>query len=152
MREHRHQISIDFILQSAPSDCKNIYMFTSRCKFNFLQLVWVGTLKRKHLSWVGYIFANFSPLLIMQFDVTFPAIPCSLLSIDAMDISGEQHLDIVCPARFGFMPLYSYVTLPILSVFPLVPFCCLVIYFSEQFFFIKSAETRYTEEKNWCEW
>uniref|UniRef100_A0A2N9FAT1 Endoplasmic reticulum vesicle transporter N-terminal domain-containing protein n=1 Tax=Fagus sylvatica TaxID=28930 RepID=A0A2N9FAT1_FAGSY len=29
-----------------------------------------------------------------KFDVTFPAVPCSLLSLDAMDISGEQHLDI----------------------------------------------------------
>ncbi|WRX14505.1 Endoplasmic reticulum vesicle transporter [Theobroma cacao] len=35
---------------------------------------------------------NFS--LDMQFDVTFPAIPCTLLNLDAMDISGEQHLDI----------------------------------------------------------
>lgn len=34
----------------------------------------------------------------MQFDVTFPVIPCSLLSLDAVDISGEQHLDIVCIA------------------------------------------------------
>uniref|UniRef100_A0A5B6ZN21 Putative endoplasmic reticulum-Golgi intermediate compartment protein 3 n=1 Tax=Davidia involucrata TaxID=16924 RepID=A0A5B6ZN21_DAVIN len=32
--------------------------------------------------------------LHINFDVTFPAIPCSLLSLDAMDISGEQHLDI----------------------------------------------------------
>jgi len=32
--------------------------------------------------------------LHIAFDVTFPAVPCSLLSIDAMDISGEQHLDI----------------------------------------------------------
>ena len=32
----------------------------------------------------------------MQFDVTFPALPCSILSLDAMDISGEQHLDVVC--------------------------------------------------------
>ncbi|XWS54489.1 hypothetical protein CRYUN_Cryun10bG0094000 [Craigia yunnanensis] len=32
--------------------------------------------------------------LRINFDVTFPAIPCTLLSIDAMDISGEQHLDI----------------------------------------------------------
>lgn len=32
--------------------------------------------------------------LRINFDVTFPAIPCSLLSLDAMDISGEQHLDI----------------------------------------------------------
>lgn len=35
----------------------------------------------------------------MQFDVTFPVIPCSLLSLDAVDISGEQHLDIVCTAK-----------------------------------------------------
>ncbi|XVF01594.1 hypothetical protein REPUB_Repub04eG0101900 [Reevesia pubescens] len=32
--------------------------------------------------------------LSINFDVSFPAIPCSLLSIDAMDISGEQHLNI----------------------------------------------------------
>ncbi|MBA0815722.1 hypothetical protein Gohar_000475 [Gossypium harknessii] len=32
--------------------------------------------------------------LRINFDVTFPAIPCSILSVDAMDISGEQHLDI----------------------------------------------------------
>ncbi|XP_038681806.1 endoplasmic reticulum-Golgi intermediate compartment protein 3-like [Tripterygium wilfordii] len=32
--------------------------------------------------------------LHISFDVTFPAIPCSLLSLDAMDISGEQHFDI----------------------------------------------------------
>ncbi|KAK9286843.1 hypothetical protein L1049_015248 [Liquidambar formosana] len=32
--------------------------------------------------------------LRINFDVTFPAIPCSVLSLDAMDISGEQHLDI----------------------------------------------------------
>ncbi|KAJ7968181.1 endoplasmic reticulum-Golgi intermediate compartment protein 3-like [Quillaja saponaria] len=32
--------------------------------------------------------------LHINFDVTFPAIPCSILSLDAMDISGEQHLDI----------------------------------------------------------
>ncbi|KAK8558779.1 hypothetical protein V6N13_098417 [Hibiscus sabdariffa] len=30
----------------------------------------------------------------INFDVTFPAIPCTLLSVDTMDISGEQHLDI----------------------------------------------------------
>ncbi|PNX75491.1 endoplasmic reticulum-golgi intermediate compartment protein 3-like, partial [Trifolium pratense] len=28
------------------------------------------------------------------FDVTFPALACSILSLDAMDISGEQHLDV----------------------------------------------------------
>ncbi|GAB2217221.1 hypothetical protein Droror1_Dr00000393 [Drosera rotundifolia] len=32
--------------------------------------------------------------LRINFDVTFPALPCSLLSVDAMDISGEQHLDV----------------------------------------------------------
>ncbi|KAL5857297.1 hypothetical protein ACOSQ3_004755 [Xanthoceras sorbifolium] len=32
--------------------------------------------------------------LRITFDVTFSAIRCSLLSLDAMDISGEQHLDI----------------------------------------------------------
>ncbi|CDO97460.1 unnamed protein product [Coffea canephora] len=32
--------------------------------------------------------------LHINFDVTFPAIRCSLLSLDAMDISGEEHLDI----------------------------------------------------------
>lgn len=34
--------------------------------------------------------------LQVQFDVTFAALPCSILSLDAMDISGEQHLDVVC--------------------------------------------------------
>lgn len=32
--------------------------------------------------------------LRINFDVTFPAIPCILLSLDAMDIMGEQHFDI----------------------------------------------------------
>ncbi|KAG8368684.1 hypothetical protein BUALT_Bualt15G0071300 [Buddleja alternifolia] len=32
--------------------------------------------------------------LRINFDVTFPAIPCTLLSVDAMDISGERHMDI----------------------------------------------------------
>jgi hypothetical protein len=34
-------------------------------------------------------------LLRVQFDVTFPKMPCSWLSLDAMDISGEMHLDVV---------------------------------------------------------
>ncbi|KAH7575622.1 hypothetical protein JRO89_XS02G0166300 [Xanthoceras sorbifolium] len=33
-------------------------------------------------------------ITVIIFDVTFSAIRCSLLSLDAMDISGEQHLDI----------------------------------------------------------
>ncbi|KAJ9162471.1 hypothetical protein P3X46_022240 [Hevea brasiliensis] len=32
--------------------------------------------------------------LRINFDVTFPAIPCTLLSIDAKDIMGEEHFDI----------------------------------------------------------
>ncbi|XP_043723495.1 endoplasmic reticulum-Golgi intermediate compartment protein 3-like [Telopea speciosissima] len=32
--------------------------------------------------------------LRVNFDVTFPALACTLLSVDAMDISGEQHYDI----------------------------------------------------------
>jgi len=32
--------------------------------------------------------------LRINFDVTFPNIPCTLLSVDAMDISGERHMDI----------------------------------------------------------
>ena len=31
----------------------------------------------------------------MQFDVTFPALQCSIISLDAMDISGQEHLDVV---------------------------------------------------------
>ncbi|KAK1279554.1 Protein disulfide-isomerase 5-4 [Acorus gramineus] len=30
----------------------------------------------------------------VKFDVTFPSLACSLLSVDSMDISGEQHYDI----------------------------------------------------------
>ncbi|XP_057976642.1 uncharacterized protein LOC131163855 [Malania oleifera] len=32
--------------------------------------------------------------LRINFDITYPAIPCTILSLDAMDISGEQHFDI----------------------------------------------------------
>ncbi|XAR62174.1 hypothetical protein NMG60_11016826 [Bertholletia excelsa] len=32
--------------------------------------------------------------LPINFDITFPAIQCSILSLDAMDISGNQHLDV----------------------------------------------------------
>ncbi|XP_010535613.1 PREDICTED: endoplasmic reticulum-Golgi intermediate compartment protein 3-like [Tarenaya hassleriana] len=32
--------------------------------------------------------------LQINFDVTFPALACSIISLDAMDISGEQHLDV----------------------------------------------------------
>lgn len=33
-------------------------------------------------------------MLQINFDVTFPTLACSILSVDAMDISGEQHLDV----------------------------------------------------------
>ncbi|CAA7401714.1 unnamed protein product [Spirodela intermedia] len=32
--------------------------------------------------------------LRINFDVTFPALACSMLSLDALDISGEEHLDV----------------------------------------------------------
>lgn len=32
--------------------------------------------------------------LRINFDVTFPALQCSILSLDAMDISGEEHFDV----------------------------------------------------------
>ncbi|XP_006650004.1 endoplasmic reticulum-Golgi intermediate compartment protein 3-like [Oryza brachyantha] len=32
--------------------------------------------------------------LHINFDVTFPALPCSLVAVDTMDVSGEQHYDI----------------------------------------------------------
>jgi hypothetical protein len=32
---------------------------------------------------------------LVQFDVTYPHLACSILSLDAMDVSGEQHLDVV---------------------------------------------------------
>lgn len=38
-------------------------------------------------------------LLLLQFDVDFPRMPCSWLSLDAMDISGEMHLDVVSSCK-----------------------------------------------------
>lgn len=37
----------------------------------------------------------FSMCGCVQLDVTFPGLACSVVSLDAMDISGEQHLDVV---------------------------------------------------------
>ncbi|RWV91103.1 hypothetical protein GW17_00046639 [Ensete ventricosum] len=31
---------------------------------------------------------------LLFFDITFPSLPCTLLSVDTVDISGEQHYDI----------------------------------------------------------
>ena len=49
-----------------------------------------------------------------QFDITFPALPCEWLSLDAMDISGEMHLDVVrdTAGRLGY-PACN-----------LAPYCC----------------------------
>lgn len=40
--------------------------------------------------------------LVWQFDMNFPALACSILSVDAMDISGELHLDVVCDILFVY--------------------------------------------------
>lgn len=32
---------------------------------------------------------------MLQFDVDFPRMPCAWISLDAMDISGDMHLDVV---------------------------------------------------------
>ena len=34
-------------------------------------------------------------LFMVQLDITFPALACSVVTLDAMDVSGEQHLDVV---------------------------------------------------------
>ena len=49
--------------------------------------------------------SNLILFLLVQFDMSFPAIPCSILSIDAIDVSGEQHLDIVCDASISALSL-----------------------------------------------
>jgi hypothetical protein len=44
------------------------------------------------------IFCNV--ISILQFDISFPSIPCTLLSVDTTDISGEKHHDIVCSLSY----------------------------------------------------
>jgi len=34
-------------------------------------------------------------MCVLQFDITFPGLPCEWISLDLMDISGEMHLDVV---------------------------------------------------------
>lgn len=41
------------------------------------------------------MFQGLSDMIVLQFDVTFPALPCEWISLDLMDISGELHLDVV---------------------------------------------------------
>ena len=38
--------------------------------------------------------------LVLQFDITFHKMPCAWTSLDAMDISGEMHLDVVSKSLF----------------------------------------------------
>lgn len=33
---------------------------------------------------------------MLQFDISFYGLPCEWISLDAMDISGDMHLDVVC--------------------------------------------------------
>jgi hypothetical protein len=33
--------------------------------------------------------------VLLQVNITFPRMPCSWLSLDTMDVSGELHLDVV---------------------------------------------------------
>lgn len=52
------------------------------------------------------VFGNIDSVL--QFDITFPSIPCTLLSVDTIDISGEQHHDIVsCEVIFTFWYFFN---------------------------------------------
>ena len=43
----------------------------------------------------SHLAAPLTACCVAQFDITFPALPCEWLSLDAMDISGEMHLDVV---------------------------------------------------------
>lgn len=52
-----------------------------------------------------FLFTIHFSVFYLQFDVTFPALPCSLLSLDAMDISGEQHLDVVRIVTYPFLKI-----------------------------------------------
>ncbi len=38
----------------------------------------------------------------LQFDITFHKLPCAWTSLDAMDISGEMHLDVVSSLHICF--------------------------------------------------
>lgn len=90
----------------------------------------------------------------VQFDVTFPALACSVLSIDAMDISGEQHLDVVCIIRktcwFNFV-LFQFPawTLKRSNAYELEQFVMCYLSFV---FWCTCSETWYNQEKNRFSW
>ena len=60
----------------------------------------------------------------LQFDITFPSIPCTLLSIDTTDISGEQHHDIVSSEVILFCDALLIYFLIFHIMVPLFPFPC----------------------------
>lgn len=87
-------------------------------------------------------------LFFKQFDITFPAVPCSLLSLDARDISGEEHFDIVCDPHnltffycFFFCFYYNYYV-----TFLLLKNSCYLFHFK------KLAATRYIQKEDWLPW
>ena len=41
---------------------------------------------------------------MLQLDVTFPRMGCAIMSLDAMDISGDQHLDVVSTSLLPLGP------------------------------------------------
>lgn len=43
---------------------------------------------------------------VLQFDITFHNMPCAWTSLDAMDISGEMHLDVVSQGTPKFDMMY----------------------------------------------
>lgn len=77
-----------------------MYVHTYACMyiippFNFCNILFCKT--SYYVDVISFYHkTNWSSILYLQFDITFPALPCSILSVDAMDISGEQHLDVVC--------------------------------------------------------
>jgi len=48
----------------------------------------------------------------LQFDISFFGLPCEWISLDAMDISGDMHLDVASPLPLPLAlilhPLFEY--------------------------------------------
>lgn len=108
------------------------------------------------MDWLFREVIDFFVVLMVkvQFDVTFPALACSVLSIDAMDISGEQHLDVVCIIRktcwFNFV-LFQFPawTLKRSNAYELEQFVMCYLSFV---FWCTCSETWYNQEKNRFSW
>lgn len=83
---------------------------------------------------------------LLQFDVTFPALPCSLVAVDTMDVSGEQHYDIVCTTVFISFLIILYI---FWSVLKSASQALYHIIFYLRFQTICFAETWHNKEKNW---